>query len=232
MRPKLRKSTDLVLSIEVNVRVRSGDYLRYDSYLVGPAWPSNVDPSWNKSEDPLRPALGLGHALEMVEVLRKHCFQLVMTSGTFDLLNIGHEQYLKIAASYGGVLIVGVDSDKKVKQRKGPDRPICCQHARMKSVSRHPSVSLVILKRAEMVKWSLVRAVRPDVLVVSNLTYSEAELTELGFYCNRIVVVERTGMLSTSWLIKAAENSGGINIARNAFTSPYCVRSFQCEACV
>ena len=183
---------------------RSKNYLHYVSYKLGRAWPDDLDFTCQVTNCSCGHEVGTGSAFDMVTLIRKNHAPLVLTSGSFDLFNIGHEQYLHLAASYGGALIVGVDSDEKVRRRKGPDRPICCQHARMESVSRHPAVSLVLLKHASAVRWSLIQAIRPDVLIVSRPTYSESELTSLGSYARSIVVVERTGQLSTSWLIQCS----------------------------
>lgn len=170
-------------------------------------------------------------ALSLVALLKRCHPPVVLTSGTFDLLNIGHEEYLDVAASYGGALIVGVDSDEKVKQRKGPGRPICCQQTRMTSVSCHPSVSLVILKNSHAVKWSLIQAVHPDVLIVSRPTYSEGALADLSYYSERVVVIERTGSLSTSYLIRSAEHSNNFNIFSNPLISGFCVKDTLCREC-
>jgi D-beta-D-heptose 7-phosphate kinase/D-beta-D-heptose 1-phosphate adenosyltransferase len=46
----------------------------------------------------------------------------VWTNGTFDVLHVGHLKLLEFSASFGE-LRVGIDSDKRVKELKGPDRP-------------------------------------------------------------------------------------------------------------
>ena len=140
-------------------------------------------------------------AREIVEAMRAAHSPLVLTSGTFDLLNVGHERYLDMAASCGNALVVGVDSDEKVRRRKGLNRPVICEHLRVASVANHPQVALAIVKNAHAMKWSLIREVRPDVLVVSDRTYSRAELADLGSYCGLVVEVKRIGALSTSRII-------------------------------
>jgi len=56
---------------------------------------------------------------ELVGYWKKLGLRIVLTSGTFDLFHIGHAQYLEKAKALGDVLIVGVDSDEKVRKRKG-----------------------------------------------------------------------------------------------------------------
>ena len=48
----------------------------------------------------------------------------VWVNGTFDIVHLGHIQLLKKAAELGDYLFVGVDSDRRVKELKGDDRPI------------------------------------------------------------------------------------------------------------
>ena len=48
----------------------------------------------------------------------------IWTNGCFDVLHIGHIKLLEFAKSQGDYLIVGIDSDERVKVSKGPDRPI------------------------------------------------------------------------------------------------------------
>ena len=203
-------------------------------YMLGRAWPDDMltecltSDSWHMEE---RDTEAGGRTLGLVALLKRSYPPLVLTSGTFDLLNIGHEHYLHVAASYGGALVVGVDSDEKVRQRKGLERPICCQHARMTSVSRHPSISLVILKNLNAVKWSLIRTLHPDILVVSRPNYSESELTDLRCYAGRIVVMERTGPLSTSYLIQSTGHPNNITIRGNPLISSFCVEGPRCGKC-
>ena len=50
----------------------------------------------------------------------------VWINGCFDVLHRGHIELFEYAKSLGEKLIVGIDSDAKVKQDKGDDRPINC----------------------------------------------------------------------------------------------------------
>ncbi len=59
--------------------------------------------------------------------MRELGHKVVLTSGTFDIIHIGHAQYIQVASLYGDFLVVGVDSDEKVRAKKGPTRPIVPQ---------------------------------------------------------------------------------------------------------
>src|SRR3954454_5645906 len=49
-------------------------------------------------------------------------YSVVLTSGSFDLIHLGHVKYLARAKELGDILVVGVDSDAKIRRRKGEDR--------------------------------------------------------------------------------------------------------------
>jgi len=59
-----------------------------------------------------------------------HIMKKVFVNGTFDILHIGHLELLEFAKSLGDFLIVAIDSDRRVKELKGPTRPINTQHER------------------------------------------------------------------------------------------------------
>ena len=91
---------------------------------------------------------------EIVEALRVLELKVVLTSGSFDILHEGHSMYLEAARGYGDFLIVGLDSDEKVRLRKGPGRPAVPELERLRMVTHQRGVGLVTLKtlrRAEMV---------------------------------------------------------------------------------
>jgi len=136
---------------------------------------------------------------ELVGYWKKLGLQIVLTSGTFDLFHIGHAQYLEKAKELGDVLIVGVDSDQKVKKRKGPDRPVVPENERVSIISHVRHVDVITLKGADDPSNHLIRLVRPDTLVVSKSTkHKENEVDEKIELCGEIVVLEPQSETSTS----------------------------------
>ena len=55
--------------------------------------------------------------------LRAAGARLVFTNGVFDLLHVGHVRYLAQARALGDALVVAINSDRTVRELKGPDRP-------------------------------------------------------------------------------------------------------------
>ena len=60
---------------------------------------------------------------------------LVVVTGVFDLLHVGHLRFLCAARELGARLVVGVESDERVRRWKGPDRPIQTQEDRCELLS-------------------------------------------------------------------------------------------------
>jgi D-glycero-beta-D-manno-heptose 1-phosphate adenylyltransferase len=70
---------------------------------------------------------------------------LVFTNGCFDLLHLGHVDYLECAAALGETLVVGVNSDRSIRNLgKGDDRPYNNQHDRIAVVAGLSAVDIVV----------------------------------------------------------------------------------------
>ena len=128
---------------------------------------------------------------------------IVLTSGSFDLIHLGHVKYLQKAKEFGGVLVVGVDSDAKIRRRKGEDRPMVPEDERLELLAHQRPVDLIFLKGDDEERWGLIKAVRPDVLVLTeDHSYSEADQRELLEFVGRIEVVPRQASVTTSERIR------------------------------
>ena len=141
--------------------------------------------------------------------LVKHCkgigLKIVLTQGTYDMVHIGHARYFEEAKRHGDLLIVGVDSDKKVRARKGPDRPLVPQNERLEMVTHLRPVDIVTIKELNMPKWNLIKTVEPDVLIVTEETvqkYGKAQMKAMSAYCGEIKILEPMATTSTSAKIR------------------------------
>ena len=98
---------------------------------------------------------------------RLHYFQkkIVFTNGCFDIMHMGHVDYLAKAADHGDFLIVGLNSDASFKLlQKSPNRPLQDENSRAMVLAGLGFVSAVILFD-EGTPEELIRVIRPDVLV-------------------------------------------------------------------
>jgi len=126
-----------------------------------------------------------------------------LTSGSFDLIHVGHVKYLAKARQLCDVLIVGVDSDAKIRRRKGSDRPMVPQEERLEMLAYQRPVDFIYLKDENDERWSLIKAAEPDVLVLTqDHAYSEDELRDLSELCGSIEVIERQASVTTSERIR------------------------------
>ena len=98
------------------------------------------------------------------ERLRLQGARLVFTNGVFDLLHVGHVRYLAQARSLGDVLVVAINSDRTVRELKGPDRPIFDQSERAEILAALRQVDYVVVFD-DVSPRTLIAQILPDVLV-------------------------------------------------------------------
>lgn len=90
--------------------------------------------------------------------------KIVFTNGVFDILHEGHIASLGEAASYGNILIVGVNTDASVKRIKGESRPVNNQQSRTLLLASLLMTDAVVLFD-EDTPHDLITSIMPDVLV-------------------------------------------------------------------
>lgn len=102
--------------------------------------------------------------IQRIQELKRAGQRIVFTNGCFDILHAGHIRYLQEARSLGDALVIGVNSDRSVRELKGPPRPILSEHERCLLLSGLESVSYVTVFD-EPTPLALIQAVLPHVLV-------------------------------------------------------------------
>jgi D-glycero-beta-D-manno-heptose 1-phosphate adenylyltransferase len=90
--------------------------------------------------------------------------RIVFTNGCFDILHLGHVDYLARASELGDVLVVGLNTDRSVRAIKGAPRPLQDEKSRAVLLASFSFVSAVILFDQDTPE-DLIRLVRPDILV-------------------------------------------------------------------
>lgn len=132
---------------------------------------------------------------------------IVFTDGTYDGIHIGHLDYLRQAKLRGDILIVGLDSDEKVKKNKGPERPLVPFEERVMMLRGLRPVDVVTIKGVSHAHWEIVKLIRPDVIVRSSSTkeHSQQELDELKGFCGEVVVLPPQAETSTSAKLRAVQ---------------------------
>jgi rfaE bifunctional protein nucleotidyltransferase chain/domain len=129
--------------------------------------------------------------------------KLVFTNGCFDILHRGHIEYLAKAASFGDVLIVGLNSDASVRKLKGDSRPVQNQDTRLLILASLQFVSYVILFE-EDTPYKLIGRIQPDILV-KGADYKPEEI--VGYD----IVKKKGGQILTIDLVKGESTSTILN---------------------
>ena len=108
--------------------------------------------------------LSIEQMLAERERLRAAGARLVFTNGVFDLLHVGHVRYIAQARTLGDALVVAVNSDRSVRQLKGPERPVFSQDERVEILAALRNVDYVVIFD-NVSPRSLISQLLPDVLV-------------------------------------------------------------------
>lgn len=140
------------------------------------------------------------------ESIRRQCAiwrfldqKIVFTNGCFDILHLGHIEYLAKAAELGGALIIGLNSDTSVRKIKGLHRPINNEHARAMVLASLYFVDAIVLFNEET-PYELINIIRPDILVKGN-DYKIEEIAGHDIVLSnggKVVTIELTQGYSTT----------------------------------
>jgi D-beta-D-heptose 7-phosphate kinase/D-beta-D-heptose 1-phosphate adenosyltransferase len=146
--------------------------------------------------------------VERIKALRGQGRRIVFSCGCFDLLHVGHAQYLEEAAALGDVLVVAINSDRTLRHLKGADRPIVNQNDRASLIAALACVDYVVVFD-EPTPHVLLHWVKPDVLVKGG-TYSLDEVVGkevVEGYGGEVRVTGRVDGMSTSRLLTTVRKS-------------------------
>ena len=94
----------------------------------------------------------------------KHIF----VNGTIDILHPGHVQLLNYAKSLGDSLTVGIDSDRRVREKKGPTRPVNSVGDRAYMLQNLKAVDYIVVFDSDEELERCIKTVKPDIMVVGS----------------------------------------------------------------
>ena len=144
-----------------------------------------------------REALG-----EAVDRLHRGGSKIAFTNGCFDILHVGHVQYLEAARREADVLIVAVNSDASVRAIKGEKRPLVPEGERAAVVAGLAAVDFVTLF-SEQTPLDLIQSLRPDVIVKGG-DWKEEDVVgrdAVRAWGGRVVIIPETAGASTTNLV-------------------------------
>lgn len=139
---------------------------------------------------PKEPALAV-----LQKKLRRQKKKIVFTSGSFDLIHVGHCRYLEEAKARGDVLVVGLSSNEAIHQVKGPDKPVLDQRVRAEMLLYLRAVDyVVVVNQPSCVK--ALKYLQPDIFITVGEEWNkgcqdcpEAKAVRAGG--GKVVVVKR-----------------------------------------
>jgi len=123
----------------------------------------------------------------------------VWTNGCFDVLHRGHIEMLKYARSLGDELVVGIDTDDKVKKDKGDQRPFNSLENRIMVLEAIRYVDRVVTFSSSSDLTSSIKEYEPDYMVVGSDWKNKPVVGEE--YCKELKFFDRIEGMSTTKIL-------------------------------
>jgi D-glycero-beta-D-manno-heptose 1-phosphate adenylyltransferase len=136
---------------------------------------------------------------EEVEKWQSEGKKIVFTNGCFDIVHLGHIDYLEKARNLGDKLVLGLNTDASVRRLKGQTRPVVNEYARSRMMAAFEFVDAVVLFD-EPTPLELIETVKPDILVKGD-DYSIETIVGADF------VISNGGEVKTIALVKGYSTS-------------------------
>ncbi len=120
----------------------------------------------------------------------------VFVNGTFDVLHYGHFRLLEAAAELGNKLYVAIDTDERIKEKKGEHRPFHNIMERKEMFESIKWVDNVFAFGSDNELITLIRAIDPDIYVIGS-DYKNKPIVG-SEYLRNIVFIPRIEKFSTT----------------------------------
>lgn len=134
--------------------------------------------------------------------------KVVFTNGCFDILHLGHVDYLEKSRKLGTKMVVGLNTDASVSRIKGPSRPICPEESRARVMAALEFVDMVVFFD-EATPLELIKAIKPTILVKGN-DYLAENIVGADFVIangGKVLTIPLVDGFSTSKVIEKIKNT-------------------------
>ncbi|GHA64125.1 D-glycero-beta-D-manno-heptose 1-phosphate adenylyltransferase [Pontibacter akesuensis] len=148
---------------------------------------------------------------EQVQRWRDQGQKIVFTNGCFDLLHLGHVDYLEKARQLGNKLVLGLNTDNSISRIKGPSRPLQDEMSRARIMASLLFIDAVVLFD-EDTPLNLITALQPDILVKGD-DYAVDQIV------GHEVVEARGGEVKTVPLVKGYSTTNIVKRIENSIKS-------------
>ena len=129
----------------------------------------------------------------------------VWTNGCFDILHRGHIELFKYAKSLGDELIVGIDSDEKVKKDKGKFRPINTMRDRKFILESIKYIDKVITFNSTQGLEDAIETILPNIMVIGSDWKGKTVIGQQ--YTDKLIFFDRIGDYSTTNILNGETNN-------------------------
>jgi rfaE bifunctional protein nucleotidyltransferase chain/domain len=129
----------------------------------------------------------------------------IWLNGCFDILHHGHFKLIQHAASFGGQVIIGIDSDERVKKNKGEGRPFHSESERAFNLKQIKGVDTVVVFDSDEKLRELLERYKPDKFIIGS-DYLGKEIIGQEF-AKQIVIFNRLDKFSTTDILNHANNN-------------------------
>jgi len=146
--------------------------------------------------------------VKLIDALRSMACTIVFVTGVWDLIHIGHAEYIARGKKEAiklypdtdhMIVVVGVDTDEFTKRRKGPDRPVVPEDERLRMLGHLRAVDILTLQYEED---QLFKIVPHDVRIISESTKDLPVLEKIQQQCAHIVNLPPQAETSTTARIR------------------------------
>ena len=127
-------------------------------------------------------------------------YKKVFVNGTFDLLHRGHIELLNYAQTQGGHVCVGIDTDDRVREKKGPTSPIHNQEERKFFLESLKAVDEVRFFSNDKELEGLVKSYQPDIMIVGSDWKGKSVIG--SYWAAKLIFFDRIGDYATTKTIQ------------------------------
>jgi D-beta-D-heptose 7-phosphate kinase/D-beta-D-heptose 1-phosphate adenosyltransferase len=124
----------------------------------------------------------------------------IWINGCFDILHRGHLELFKFAKQQGDYLVVGIDTDERVKFNKGENRPINNQNDRKFFLECIKFVDKVVLFGSDESLEEAVYFYKPDIMIVGS-DYKNKNVIG-SQHAKKLIFFDRVGGFSTTKILE------------------------------
>lgn len=143
--------------------------------------------------------------IPIVKKVKAQNKKIILTSGCYDILHVGHIHNLKVAKSLGDLLFVCLSSDEQIKKLKGETRPVNTYKDRITLFKTLAYIDYIIIYNEENIEkeetlGQIMKLVNPDIWTKGD-DYTVEKIAEKHPYLNSIIIIDNIKDKSTTNII-------------------------------